>query len=108
MIQLRQCRACAARGANYQQCAFLTGVFDPGNWACASLAALALRAGRHEGDELECLLVDDVAGGVLVLVRRVGVPQRVRLAWRVSPRLQREPLTLEAVERVLYGREAVA
>jgi hypothetical protein len=100
-LQLQDCPACQAQRERYHACAFLTGRFDAHNWRCGTLRDLALRAAVVEGDEVDTLLVERPDGAVVTLVRRTGQPQRVRLAWLVTPQMDVRPLTAADLESVL-------
>jgi len=98
---LEECRACRQAPLVAHQCAFLTGVFDPVNWNCRTLQRLAEHSTRVENDELHCATHAGDAGHLVLLVTRIGAPQRVRLALVVSPDLQVRPLTADFAEHLL-------
>lgn len=98
---LQECRECRTRHLGQHVCAFLTGVFDPNNWNCGSMTALGAYATQLVGDEMDIWTTLGPAGSVVVWLRRIGQPQRVRVATVWTPGFEQVPVTLELVEHIL-------
>lgn len=98
---LQECRWCAAGKGLHHSCAFLTGVFDSGNWCCAALEQLEPYCSVLEGDELDVMTMELPDLSMLVMTRRTGESRRIRTAVVVTPKSQVVPLRLSHVESIL-------
>jgi hypothetical protein len=103
--RLQECPSCAGFPVGEHRCGFLAGVFDEQNWRCGVLSDLWRRAEKFSGSEVETGVVEGARGEVVVLVQRVGAPQRVRRAWVVSARLEVLPLTMALAVELLTQPE---
>lgn len=87
-----------------RRCAFgADGKFKPDNRWCATMHLLDACSAHLEGDELQLAVFEGHDGSFCYLVRRIGDPDRVRMAWRVTPEFQAVHLTQDYVEELLAG-----
>jgi hypothetical protein len=103
-LESQQCPRCRTRGQTWNggapKCGFPQGVFDEGNWNCATLNAL-----RDLVDETRALWSEDQYAALILLDGDFIVlgwykhRGRTEEAWLMSDGMQ--PLTLDDAERFL-------
>lgn len=108
------CKACRERGKDWTGtdpvCAFLTGTFNPNNFACATMAALRFSEPKHYAqryvifcsDEQKSRTIPDPYTGGFIILGWYKNRGRTEYAGHLVE-TEIKPLTLETAERVIEG-----